>query len=200
MKHRIFTILAAISLLLFVAVVALWADTGYLLGARGSRATRLRTGPDSAEIHYVVGVDSRALVFEQDKFLIIPPTGGSFHPSTAILTPSLIDWYSRCGPASSWHWGGFEWASAELTSTDVSSHLWMFGWQSYLRLPYWALLILFAVMPTWHSLSYMSRRRREKRRGLCPIYDYDLRASKERCPECGTPIATANAAERPLVD
>lgn len=51
-------------------------------------------------------------------------------------------------------------------------------------LPSWLLLMLFAALPTW----WFPRALREHRRlraGLCRRCGYDLRATPERCPECG---------------
>ena len=53
------------------------------------------------------------------------------------------------------------------------------------RLPYWFLAGAFAVGPlAWIRRRYRARVRR--RLGLCLHCGYDLRASHEVCPECGT--------------
>jgi len=44
--------------------------------------------------------------------------------------------------------------------------------------------MLFAVVPAGWLVGMMGRRRRSAR-GLCPACGYDLRASPDRCPECG---------------
>jgi hypothetical protein len=45
--------------------------------------------------------------------------------------------------------------------------------------------LLFTVTATLPSIWLVRRLRRRKRAGFCPICNYDLRASPERCPECG---------------
>jgi len=51
-------------------------------------------------------------------------------------------------------------------------------------LPYWALSLAFAIAPSWWLADKWRRSRR--RPGLCPLCGYDLRATPDRCPECGT--------------
>ena len=51
----------------------------------------------------------------------------------------------------------------------------------------WLPVLLFGVWPAWRLLPF-HRRRKRKKLGLCLKCGYDLRASKERCPECNTPF------------
>jgi hypothetical protein len=53
--------------------------------------------------------------------------------------------------------------------------------------PLWAAVALFALLPSIAAIRASIRRWRI-RRLLCTMCGYDLRASKDRCPECGTPI------------
>jgi hypothetical protein len=56
----------------------------------------------------------------------------------------------------------------------------------FMELPYWLLIPPTLVIPALWLRS--QRRLRWRPEGLCLHCGYDLRASKERCPECGTPI------------
>jgi hypothetical protein len=56
-------------------------------------------------------------------------------------------------------------------------------------IPFWLPLLFTIVPPLWWLLGKAQKLGR-RRDGLCRECGYDLRASRERCPECGTPITT----------
>ncbi|MCH8053331.1 MAG: hypothetical protein IH895_04670 [Planctomycetes bacterium] len=51
--------------------------------------------------------------------------------------------------------------------------------------PLWIPMLLFATLSLVLYLPHVHGRRRRHKLGLCLKCGYDLRASKERCPECG---------------
>lgn len=58
------------------------------------------------------------------------------------------------------------------------------------RIPFWLVLGLVAAVPSFYAIR-CARRLWHGVPGLCGKCGYDLRASKDRCPECGEPIPEA---------
>ena len=93
----------------------------------------------------------------------------------------------------------FVWASADNPENwtcgfvygPTSSAFMYYG----LRVPFWLPVLVTAALPAFRAAVFAGRRRRRRRRqkcGLCLVCGYDLRASVDRCPECGTTIRLAN--------
>jgi hypothetical protein len=83
---------------------------------------------------------------------------------------------------------GFEWTDAIWPMQD-SKQIYFFYIPTYsLRaVPYWFVALLLA-MPDLVRLRTALRRRARLRKNLCPNCAYDLRATPDRCPECGEVI------------
>jgi hypothetical protein len=52
-------------------------------------------------------------------------------------------------------------------------------------LPNWLLVVITAVLPGWYLRQQAKLADRRRRTGLCTKCGYDLRATPDRCPECG---------------
>jgi len=87
-------------------------------------------------------------------------------------------------PPNVWHWHGL---GVGRTAYDIGYA--STGWtgrarSTSLTVPYWMLLPLTLALPAiWLVRRVLRRRRRGP--GLCRACGYDLRATPDRCPECG---------------
>jgi hypothetical protein len=101
----------------------------------------------------------------------------SFHTP---YTPNYPDFYWRHEERA---WGGFEFGAFSFPLTPADSPSTTRAWK--VVVPYWALAVPTAVMPARSVWRWWRRRRKTAQSGRCPACGYDLRATPERCPECG---------------
>ena len=57
-----------------------------------------------------------------------------------------------------------------------------------LAVPFWFIILMLLILPAIRLRTAL-RERRHRKRGHCESCGYDLRASLDRCPECGTAFA-----------
>ena len=184
MKRRLVDLLTALSLLLGMAIVALWVRS-YGLWEGGGRS-ELR--PDrmtyahhsfnssSGRLWYHGGrgkVSREEAAYEQDMAL----WRGEPWPRPAAWQ------YFRVAPRvpnAGHEFLGFHFIRTHDRAADgtVTAVLW-------LGMPHALPAALALLLPAVRASSWL-RRRRRRARGACPACGYDLRATPGRCPECGT--------------
>jgi hypothetical protein len=186
-KRRLLTLLSAFSALLCTATVislvssytshhhfqfrSRQSPVWYTIGAEGGRAfvnvVREFDWPDTSNWSYEQQLQWRQQMLS--------------------LNDQHIDWK---GYGFAIRWGPF--VHGFPTPTGWVPHKGMSGTVHLLAGPHWFLILLTLILPA-HWLHLHARLRRTLRRlrlGLCPTCGYDLRASKNKCPECGSAIPT----------
>ena len=173
MRRRAIRILAALSLLLCVAAVALWVRSyRYLTVAR----------------LYLPRASVQAGVMANDGRLVIVVHSFAARPAGAF--DSELRWDEPAMPtirsASAWTGAGGwdrEWIGFGVSSSPAR------GWRRrVITVPLWfvVLILLSAAAGAVRTL-----RRSRTAAGSCRACGYDLRATPDRCPECGTLVNRA---------
>src|SRR5690242_14587447 len=182
MKRRLFNLAAAVSLVLCVGAVALWVRSYWYLDGE-------QLWPD-AQRTWIIESGEGGLFFQQSR-----ATAPIWQQRAGLRYPSGRQHWSRqirgfpwgFGPWS-WRMAGFAYGSRSTPApwsvappgTSITDHC--------VRVPHAFLVAAFALLPV--ILLYRSLRARHIRHhDLCPTCGYDLRATPERCPECGTATA-----------
>ena len=173
MKRRLLNLLTAVSLLLCAATVALWvrsAEVSDMVGLTwGARSVWAKSRAGSVELEWLSWPPSEVRAWQRFSHLIaeeskpFPPARGA----------------ARSGQAGD---GKRFRAYRDRTARGTPSWGVVF--------PHWAMALATTVVPAiW--LARARGRRRRRHAGLCTRCGYDMRATPDRCPECGTEAAGA---------
>jgi hypothetical protein len=167
-------VLSALSVLLLVTVLVLWVRSPW-------RADLLMFYTPAGHLTGIASDETGFLLAATDV-----PFGERFALSADVLTGTreqLTDGIRDPlfkSASERRHLLGFHWARGTFGTT---------GWKfSALIVPYWAVAILLAVLPLIAARRVVVGWRRT-RRGQCVRCGYDLRATPDRCPECGRAAA-----------
>lgn len=170
MKHRLFTFAPALSLMLCVAIVLLWSRSYW----QGDELTVLRRNETDRQIAQYKFYSGRGVIFLSRVIYV-------------FLTPEQV---ARFGPPSGILRGSFR---PPLVGLDGKGALLprmgsdATGGVVYAIVPLWCMALPLLIPFGWRMIRIRQICRRQSRLE-CPNCGYDLRASKDRCPECRTPI------------
>ncbi|MDB5328931.1 MAG: hypothetical protein JWP03_82 [Phycisphaerales bacterium] len=194
MLRRAFSILSALSLLLCIATCVLWAwsdvrretaifSIGRILISEevSHGGFHLEVGLGFPERQPLCWISGRGTTSAEFEFAGWPPLGFD-----AVAQWHLFDVYGNYGeeyPLLDNRGRVVRWPNPNFPG-PMLRHGKPFYFCSIGNAPLWLLVLLFGVMPSARTLRRWPRRRR--RIGDCAKCGYDLRATPDRCPECGT--------------
>ncbi len=170
MKRRLFNLAAAVSLVLCVATLATWIIARCRPWATGNDTLR------SAYFDKTYGLATDGWVIAVRWMEIVDQPGERKIFSTDYMGPGTRTFVFVRAPDGSGP-RGQPWAR-----------------HGVLAFPYWAAVIATAILPTWWVGRFVARRRRSRFTLTCQHCGYDLRATPDRCPECGAVPARAPGA------
>jgi len=194
MKTRPFDVLAGVSLVLCVATVGLWVRSCY--------------SPDSIWLTVTpkkqafLDFDSQCVRFSRhvkdDPPIKCPypswpvqlfVNGKPLGPPTSPAVLASFGWEKQFGPDINWHLLGiwltaFPEISRPMSNMGTKAKV---GYWTEVAVPYWFLALLFLSFPfaRWLPPAIRQFNRRSQISNVCRTCGYDLRATPDRCPECG---------------
>jgi hypothetical protein len=178
-RRRLFSFLTALSALVCVAVCAMWVRS-YFVSDELSWSTEYVQFPNGPvwNVDTLTLRSSRGWWSERD-YCTIPGTGGS----AGTFKRRGVDW--------------------RRTARPLPITFWATRFGGEIPVPYWLTAVVFAVLParrvTSRALGEMLRRRTLGTAGLCRRCGYDLRATPDRCPECGATGSRMTGTPHPLL-
>jgi hypothetical protein len=185
LRRILINALAGLSLLLCMAAVGLWVRSSWYFA---DRVSWVRAG--GVPVLNVVELDrGRIVVF---RAVPVDDSGQIVGAETEWLTE---DWRPHADwdvvPAGTgvmlsyvafdegtWRWGGLVYQRERSISLHQAIRF------RVLAVPLWMIGAASAVLPCVRAIDFVRRRRRYAQ-GHCPACGYDLRATPDRCPECG---------------
>jgi hypothetical protein len=183
-RRRIINAIAVLSALIFIAVVVDWRlhyrDFAIIEWSRGTDAkSRTRAAIYLQSIHGTIAIGHTVESYGRD--MNAPAAGFQFN-GPLLMPFDFINSIDRrwIGPTRA----DYTCSTSPFATIRISAR----GFE----IPNWLLALLFALLPA----GWFHRRRRQRQlakrlaAGLCPSCGYDLRATPERCPECGTSVVT----------
>jgi hypothetical protein len=187
-KRRAFDILAAMCLLASVCLIAIWGISFWR--------------EDWILCTYTNGRDR---TISHTRIITVGSTEGRI--SLNWISYQLAEESTEPGPVT-WIWEYHHHPSNPDSVRDLIGQQFRFSWsQNHRRLPVtgeeltshasmwpiWPLVVLFALWPMIRWRHDLNLKHRRHRLGLCPVCGYDLRATPDRCPECGTIVASVRS-------
>ena len=174
--RHVLTLLAVLSVLLFVATIAAWVQSTSTRTNHRLRWVEGRT-VRTYDINWQAGIlqVGRMTIWDYPEAM---PDGWTYTAESiphyaGALFKTEFSYFDR-----QWVYDTSRGAQRMTQSIEV---------------PIWFVTLLFLILPVVWTIAWLRRRRvaLRVRQGLCVACGYDLRESPSRCPECGTNISTA---------
>jgi hypothetical protein len=178
-QRRMFAIASALSLLLCAAACVFWARRHWWYSATYSThaaATSRRSYGAAAcdgrlRLFKFVGISGRKPGFAADQYPYVSN-------DKAFLTATR-----------KWSFAGFRWYADSIPSVG-GSRLTIACFET----PFWCIAPIDLIAPATLPMRWSRRAHAKNIGAICLRCGYDLRASNDRCPECGTPIPSMASA------